>query len=226
MIAEERKELNRQRIIDASTKLFIRQGITATTLAQIAKESNVVCRTVSNIFGNKSNLVLEDMCHISQGIMEHINDVISESEYKALTGLEQILCISRIRGEILTERPDILLLVSEVKVWVARSNHDEKTVRLYMDNLECLYRITKNALDKGMQDGSINPAVNPSQALSMIVPSFRAVIQQLAQVKMNPIFCKVVDVKEQLQIQLSVLRAGLEDHTKHNSEEQAGGQTK
>lgn len=216
MTSEERKEANRRRIIEVSTRLFILQGIPMTTIAQIAKESGVVCRTVLNIFGTKGNLVLEDMSYISKEILLHLRNAASSPEYQALSGLEQIFHVLIIRGEVLRSRPDILLLLSEVKVWVARSYHDEPVSRIYMDNVDSLYRIMGASLDKGFRDGSINPAVAREQALSILVPSFRAVIQQLAQVRMNPEFNKYVDVEEQLRIQLSIIRAGLENHEPGN----------
>ncbi|MCI2056381.1 MAG: TetR/AcrR family transcriptional regulator [Oscillibacter sp.] len=227
MTSEERKDVNRQRIIEVSTKLFILQGIPMTTIAQIARESGVVYRTVLNIFGTKNNLVLEDMAFISSKILDHLRKVISAPEYQALSGMEQIFRVLNIRGEVLRRRPDILLLVSEVKVWVARSYHDQQVVNVYMDNVESLYQIMGASLEKGFGDGSINPAVVKEQALSILVPSFRAVIQQLAQVKINPEFNKDVDVDEQLEIQLSIIRAGLASHKSPGSDDKkAGGQPK
>lgn len=212
MTSEERREFNRKRIIEVSTRLFILQGIPMTTIAQIARESGVVDRTVLNIFRTKNNLVLEDMAFISDGILDYLHGVTSSPEYQALSGLEQVFRVLNIRGEVLKSRPDILLLVSEVKVWVARSYHNQRVVEAYLDNMDSLYRIMGASLDKGSRDGSINPAVTKEQVLSILVPSFRAVIQQLAQVKINPRFNKLVNVEEQLQIQLSIIRAGLENH--------------
>lgn len=226
MISEERKEFNKQRIIDVSTRLFIEQGIASTTLAQIAKEANVVCRTVSNIFGSKSNLVLEDLRYILNKIMEPVYCVTASTEYLALTGLEQVLCVLEKRGEVLMSRPEILLLVSEIKVWAARSYHDDRVVRVYMNNMESLYKIMGASLDKGKSDGSINPRVSKKQALCMLVPSFRAVLQQLAQVKMNPPFSKLVDVEEQLHMQMAVIHAGLAHHKEHKSGEEAQAEQK
>lgn len=214
MISEERKELNRQRIIDVSTELFVRQGIAMTTLAQIARESNVVCRTVSNIFGSKGNLVLEDLRSILQKMMNRLYRVVATPEYGTLTGLEQILCILRTRGALLMTRPAILLLLNEIKVWAARSYHDGQVVKVYTDNLKSLYRMLGDALDKGHSDGSINPVIEKKQALSILGPAFRAVIQQLALAKINPEFSRVLDVEEELEIQLSMVRDGLRNHNR------------
>ena len=212
MLSEERKERNRQQIIRVSTSLFIKQGIETTTLAQIAKESGVVCRTVSNIFGSKSSLVLEDLRYILQKIMERLDRMIVTPEYQALSGLEQIMRTLRLRGELVEDRPEILLLISEIKVWIARGCHDERVLQVYMENLDGIYRITSDALTKGLQDGSVNPRIQQKQALSMLVSSFRAVIQQLAQVKMNPSFDKMVDASEQLKMQLELIQMGLSYH--------------
>lgn len=227
MTSEERKEINRQRIIAVSTRLFVLQGIPNTTIAQIAKEANVVSRTVLNIFGTKNNLILADMVAISDQVLNHLHGVATSPEYRALSGLEQIFVVLNIRGDVLRRRPDVLLLVSEVKVWVARSCHEERVAKVYMDNVSALYRIMGASLEKGIRDGSINPAVVKEQALPVLVSSFRAAIQQLAQIKMNPAFHKQVDVEGQLQIQLAILRAGLANQkkTKPNTQN-SGGQGK
>ena len=70
------------------------------------------------------------------------------------------------------------------------------------------------SFDKGICDGSINRAAAKEDALSILVPTFRAATEQLAQIKMNPTFCKYVDVDKQLRIQLSVIRAWLENHNR------------
>ena len=212
MSTEVIREANRQRIIDVSTELFITQGIPMTFISQIAKKAGVVDRTVLNIFGTKQNLVLECMVHLSDKILDVLSERTSTQEYKSLCGLEQIMYLLKIRGEILLHRPDILLLVSEAKVWIARSIHDSKVVRKYLENVECLYKFTELSLKKGISDGSINPAVDTEQVLSIVVPCFRAVIQQLAQVKLNPEFTKEIDVESQLQIQYKVIRMGLMNH--------------
>lgn len=212
MSSEIIREMNRQRIIDISTELFITQGIPMTYISQIAKKAGVVDRTVLNIFGTKQNLVLECMDYLSSKTLDKLREVTSAPKYKSLCGLEQIMYLLEMRGEILRQRPDILLLVSEVKVWVARSVHDSKVVRKYMDNMECLCGFTESSLKKGIADGSINPEVDREHVLWVVVPCFRAVIQQLAQAKLNPEFCKEIDIEKQLQIEYNVIRNGLMNH--------------
>lgn len=111
-------------------------------------------------------------------------------------------------------RPAILLLLNEIKVWAARSYHDGQVVKVYTDNLKSLYRMLGDALDKGHSDGSINPVIEKKQALSILGPAFRAVIQQLALAKINPEFSRVLDVEEELEIQLSMVRDGLRNHNR------------
>lgn len=212
MISEERKEFNRQKIIEVSTRLFTSQGIPMTTIAQIAKEAGVVDRTVLNIFGSKNNLVLEAVVFLSDSQLGTLHEAASTPEYEALSGLEQILFMLKARGSILQTKPELLLLLSEVKVWVSRSYHDSAIVERYMENTKVIRSIADRSLDKGLRDGSLNPAIDKKQALSIIVHTFRAVLQQLAQVKLNPAFNRLVDVEEELQIQYSIIRAGLESH--------------
>lgn len=212
MTSEIVRETNRKHIIEVSTELFITQGIPVTSIRQIAKKAGVVERTVLNIFGTKQNLVLECMVHMSEQILTELGELTASPEYKSLCGLEQAMYLLKMRGEILMHRPDILLLVSEAKVWVARGIYDKRAVGKYMENVEFLSSITEKALNKGIADGSIDSAINIQYALSILVHSFRAVIQQLAQVILNPEFSKAVDVEKQLQIQYEIMRDGLKNH--------------
>ena len=200
MSTEVIREANRQRILDASTGLFIPQGIPMTLISQIAEKAGVVDRTVQKFLGSKQNLVLECMNYLSNKALDKFREVTSATKYKSPCGLEQIIYLLRRRGEILQQSPDILLM-SEIKVWIARVIHDSIAVCKYMDNMECLYSFTESSLKKGIADGSINPEVDTEQFFWTVVPCFRAVIQQLAQVKLNLEFCKKIDIAKQLQIQ-------------------------
>ena len=212
MISEERKARNRQRIIEVSTRLFTSQGIPMTTIAQIAAEADVVDRTVLNIFGSKNNLVLEAVVTISNRQLKMLREAAATPEYEALSGLEQTMFILRRRGEALRTEPELLLLLSEVKVRVSRSCQNSAIIERYMENIQAIRSIAERSLDKGLRDGSLYAGIDKKQALSVIVHAFRAVLQQLAQVKLNPAFNRLIDVEEELETQYSVIRAILAGH--------------
>lgn len=199
MISEERKELNRQRILEVTLELFTKQGVLTTTISQIAKASHVVDKTVLNIFGTKDGLVTEVMVRMGKAFTARIDELISTKEYLAMTGLQQIMFLQTERAKILQSDPKQLLLLNEVMVMVARSNSGQVSTRSYMDNLAYLYRVYDAALDRGELDGSIRPNLSRDNVLSMLVPIFRAALQKLAAVKLNPDFNQLVNAEKEVE---------------------------
>lgn len=205
MIPEERREQNRLKILEVSTVLFIKQGVLTTTIAQIAKAAHVVDKTVLNIFGTKDSLVAAVMVRLSQTMISHLEEQISQKEYLALNGLAQIMFLQTERARILQNNPEQLLLLSEVKVMAARDVAGKEITQNYMENLTYLYRIFEAALDRGIRDGSIRADLEKDSILSMLVPTFRAFLQQLAQVKLNREFSRLVQAEKELQMYLNAI---------------------
>lgn len=199
MDPEERREQNRMRILQEAAVLFTEHGVLTTTIAQIARASHVVDKTVLNIFGTKEKLVSEAMAFVSGAVKVHIDELTSREEYLALNGLEQVMFLQKARSGVLQRNPQQLLLLSEVKVMLARSGAGREITLVYMESVDYIYEVVKRALERGISDGSVRSGLDMDGTLSMLVPAFQAFLQQLAQVKLNTEFSGRVDVEKELQ---------------------------
>lgn len=209
MTSEERKEINRQRIIEVTLELFKKQGVLTTTIAQIAKAAHVVDKTVLNIFGTKDSLIIEVMIHLAQSMNIHIDELTSSNEYLAMTGLKQVIFLQTERAKILRSDPERILLLGEVNVIATRTKMKRESAQIYMDKLDFLFRVFNTALDRGERDGSIRSNLDRDSVLSMLVPIFRAFLQQLASVIYNVEFNKLVDVEKEVKMYLNAIYTAL-----------------
>ncbi len=209
MVSQERREFNRREILTASIKLFALQGIAATTISQIAKAAHVVDRTVLNIFGSKDNLLLEVMTGLSGLLSGRLENLIASERYRTAVGLEQVMLLQRERAAILLQEPEMLLLLSEMKIWAARTHAENELVQRYTNDVHYMESIFCSALETGIRDGSIRGELNIPAALSILVTAYRAVLQQLAQNQIERETSTPVPVETELELYLKIHRLAL-----------------
>jgi AcrR family transcriptional regulator len=63
---------NRERLMDAASELFYREGLHAITADRVADEAGLTKPTIYNLFGSKDALVFETLQRRSEQIRQHI----------------------------------------------------------------------------------------------------------------------------------------------------------
>lgn len=87
-LRERKKAQRRERILAEATRLFDRQGISATTMADIATASGISPATVFNYFGSKDSIIL---AMISEGVARAYETGFIEPPAQAKSSFDHIL---------------------------------------------------------------------------------------------------------------------------------------
>lgn len=205
MTPEERKALNRKKILEASIALFTEKSIRETTISQIAKAAGVVDKTVLNIFGSKNNLVFATMRCVAEIATDQTQQCVDSQEYCSLNGVGQVMRILKERARILQEKPQLIFLLNQAESLVATNSLGGDVLETYMQNLEYLTRRIDAAINKGISDGSIRKDLDREQAHVALVTSFRATLQHCVHVKLNDQLQEYIDVHQILQMHFGTI---------------------
>jgi AcrR family transcriptional regulator len=71
---------NRERLMDAASELFYREGLHAITAERVAEQAGLTKPTIYNLFGSKDVLVMETLERRAEQIRGHIQGLVAKHE--------------------------------------------------------------------------------------------------------------------------------------------------
>jgi AcrR family transcriptional regulator len=92
-------DATRRRILETARRLFAQKGFGATTVAEIARESNLAIPTVYKNFGNKSQLLLKLIDQtINMGDSPDLQSVLARTDPRERLDAVAAMCVSMASG--------------------------------------------------------------------------------------------------------------------------------
>ncbi len=162
MTQREEREENMQRVVWAAQALFIKQGVAATTISQIAREVRLSEMSIYRYFQNKGNLVervwRESLTIFFKEFMEELEREVNDG----MTGLEQFGVCMDLYIRYYTQFPEFLNYTREMFV-ISNQNmvdghySNEKFWSEFYAGIPQPILVT---LRKAQKDGSIRKDVN------------------------------------------------------------------
>jgi TetR/AcrR family transcriptional repressor of nem operon len=158
----------REKILQVAAKLFVRQGYTATSVHQIAKEAGIGKATVYHHFPGKQAIAYSLLDRSSSRVRAVLSAVSAETGPR-----RQIEAIAKAGIRLRTESFDLFQVIRrEVPDSRARIHSQLASVLLiYMP------RIT-SAIQKGIREGTFRP-VNPSKAANALLAMLTGLYVQI-----------------------------------------------
>ena len=169
---EREYQLRRELIIDVSEQLFYERGYENVTLGDIARAADYTKKTLYSYITGKGELYLEVYC---RGL-EKRRIFIEEAMDSAETGLDKIKALGTAYFEFFEENPQMLLLVQYFDYrGIEYDKVEEEVVNKFINiNKEANIKHL-SAFTQGIEDGSINPDVQPEIVYSQFIHCLRAI---------------------------------------------------
>ena len=140
----------RQRIIERSLKIFIQQGIRATTMDDIAKQLGISKRTIYEQFKDKKELLMM--------LVEHAHATTKKDDYEIFAGSRNTLegflkLIKKKRSEMNIQR---MRMVIELQRYYPEII-DEMKRKHSADSIAVLEKVIVKGIDEGVFRSGLNP---------------------------------------------------------------------
>ena len=178
-ITEHELAKRKKRIIDTAYELFCTQGIDATSLLQIAKESSVSLDSLYHYFASKATLVQHTQTVLWKRILEYTLANCSERIAAAQSGLEEVeILLYNFKGFYADHKP-YLLFYCEYKTYMYR-NHLLLPQDNYRELITPIYKVFTKALARGYADGSISKAQSMQAQFFATWGVLRCYVEQMA----------------------------------------------
>ena len=168
---EKEKQQRHKQIEDAAQALFFSKNYDEITIEEIAKKSQLAKGTIYLYFKSKEELysaVALRGAHI-------MNTMFKKAADRKRTGLEKASAIGQAYYEFYKLHPQYFRMLMAVENFPCPTAEDVNGAELMKTSCENLETVL-NAVVKGIEDGSINPELDPKLTSIFLIQSTRAMI--------------------------------------------------
>jgi TetR/AcrR family transcriptional regulator, transcriptional repressor of aconitase len=206
-VTQEHVDARREAILEAATRLFARQGISGTTMADIAHDADLSAGAIYRYYASKEELVhavFDDAIAQNQKIFDG-------AAGSAGSPFEAMLAVGR---KAWIDHDDRDALVCDIQMTLAAA-YDPEDFGLELSRTWGAVRgMLKEMVCRAQASGELDPNVDP-ETLALILQATTAGMQMLKLDKHNDI-----DVEAAFELMVKMV-LGLRDHTTHDDEREA-----
>ncbi len=165
MTREQERITNRNAIIAAAVKLFLRDGIDKTTVAEIAGEALLSSMSVYRYFGTKQSIAVAVANHLLQEYLEEHRRRCAETEQPSETGHDTFARIIRAYVATYEAHPEYVDFLQDMGFYSMREglSYDLDYMQYGSIHVENIDRPARLAMSQGIRDGSIRKDIDIEQ---------------------------------------------------------------
>lgn len=189
---------NKKKVMKATEESLIENGIDKTTIDIISQKAHITARSIYRYYGNRDNLLICFAKDYLQMYHDHIwNDLKNAIDDKN-EALKQIEVFLTSHFVFFQEKYKMLTLVEELEIYFSKNSVDihqdyyKKTMNLKND--------FQQLIEKGMNDGSINKAVDSKLLSETIINSYTGLARKISLTYKKSEFIELPNAIEQLKL--------------------------
>ncbi|MBR6826311.1 MAG: helix-turn-helix transcriptional regulator, partial [Oscillospiraceae bacterium] len=152
-------------IIAAAKKLFLRDGIDKTTVAQVAREALLSSMSVYRYFGNKQAIAVAVANHLLREYLEEHRKRCAEAEQPRESGHDAFARIVRAYVATYEAHPEYMDFLQDMGFYSMREGLSYHLDYMQYGSIEVdhIDRPAQLALNQGLEDGSIRKDIDIGQ---------------------------------------------------------------
>ena len=175
-----RTQYRAQKILEAAMELFCEKGIEEPSIAEIADKAGVGRAPLSRDSATKARLAIQSGAAYWRKIAGKYLDVTEIKGYSDMTGREQLECIMDALIVIFEQERGFLKYLQEFEVFVRRYKIDMERLTEYEESIMSLKPRVTDALEKGLQDGTLSFEWSPNEVCYSLAHTVFGVMKRFA----------------------------------------------
>lgn len=173
-------QLRAQKILEAAAELFCSKGIEETSVSEIAEKAGVGEATIYRYYETKAGLAIHSGVEYWSRIARQYLSVTEIPGYPEMTGREQLECIMESLMKIFEEENGFLKYLQEFEVFVRRYRISMEELQPYEMCVMSLKPMVTDALEKGLQDGTLDFPWSPTEVCYSLAHTAFGVMKRFA----------------------------------------------
>ena len=175
-----RTQQREQKILEAAMALFCEKGLEETSIDEIAGRAGVGSATIYRYYETKAQLAIQSGVEYWKKIAQQYLNVTEIKGYSDMTGLKQLECIMDALVMIFEEERGFLKYLQEFEVFVRRYEIDMERLAAYEESIMSLKPRVTDALEKGLQDGTLSFEWSPNEVCYSLAHTAFGVMKRFA----------------------------------------------
>ena len=175
-----RTQQREQKILEAAMALFCEKGLEETSIDEIAGRAGVGSATIYRYYETKAQLAIQSGVEYWKKIAQQYLNLTEIKGYSAMTGLKQLECIMDALVMIFEKERGFLKYLQEFEVFVRRYEIDMERLAAYEESIMSLKPRVTDALEKGLQDGTLSFEWSPNEVCYSLAHTAFGVMKRFA----------------------------------------------
>ena len=175
-----RTQQREQKILEAAIALFCEKGLEETSIDEIAGRAGVGSATIYRYYETKAQLAIQSGVEYWKKIAQQYLNLTEIKGYSDMTGLKQLECIMDALVMIFEKERGFLKYLQEFEVFVRRYEIDMERLAAYEESIMSLKPRVTDALEKGLQDGTLSFEWSPNEVCYSLAHTAFGVMKRFA----------------------------------------------
>lgn len=175
-----RMQQREQKILEAAMALFCEKGLEETSIDEIAGRAGVGSATIYRYYETKAQLAIQSGVEYWKKIAQQYLNLTEIKGYSDMTGLKQLECIMDALVMIFEKERGFLKYLQEFEVFVRRYEIDMERLAEYEESIMSLKPRVTDALEKGLQDGTLSFEWSPNEVCYSLAHTAFGVMKRFA----------------------------------------------
>ena len=175
-----RTQQREQKILEAAMALLREKGLEERPIDEIGGRGGVGSATIYRYYETKAQLAIQSGVEYWKKIAQQYLNLTEIKGYSDMTGLKQLECIMDALVMIFEKERGFLKYLQEFEVFVRRYEIDMERLAAYEESIMSLKPRVTDALEKGLQDGTLSFEWSPNEVCYSLAHTAFGVMKRFA----------------------------------------------
>ncbi|SEH38896.1 transcriptional regulator, TetR family [Ruminococcus flavefaciens] len=144
-----------EKAVEVSAQLFLKNGIEAVKMTDIADECGIGVATLYRYFGTKNGITIAAMTYMWNELNKMFSGIFESKVFLAQTGIKQVNDLMRMFAVLYQAHPAFMRLLAEFDLLLSSEDIPKKELKDYEKSIINFYPIFERAYMTGISDGTV-----------------------------------------------------------------------
>ena len=144
-----------EKAVEVSAQLFLKNGIEAVKMTDIADECGIGVATLYRYFGTKNGITIAAMTYMWNELNKMFSGIFESKVFLAQTGIKQINDLMRMFAVLYQAHPGFMKLLAEFDLLLSSEDIPKKDLKDYEKSIINFYPTFERAYMTGISDGTV-----------------------------------------------------------------------
>ncbi len=175
------KEEKKKQVILIAAQLFLKKGISAVTMNDVAQECRIGVASLYRYFSNKKKLVIEIAAYLWRDLEPLVVDTLEVEDFKSKNGYQKLEIMGHIYITLYLNHADFLNFIHQFDLYVATENITKDEIKNYEESIVSFFKYFNKAIKQGQEERVIKNDIDVDMFYLTATHSLLLLCQKLSQ---------------------------------------------